>query len=107
MVGLSGLEPETSRLSGGCSNQLSYKPGWQAGAPKYSGVILRLSKNPSTLARIRMMSLANQSPQQQGMLFRIRCRSSGPWILVDRLRDRHPRNADDFITACAVLPVLV
>ena len=25
-VGLSGLEPETSRLSGGCSNQLSYKP---------------------------------------------------------------------------------
>ncbi len=27
MVGLSGLEPETSRLSGGCSNQLSYKPG--------------------------------------------------------------------------------
>ncbi len=26
MVGLSGLEPETSRLSGGCSNQLSYKP---------------------------------------------------------------------------------
>ncbi len=26
VVGLSGLEPETSRLSGGCSNQLSYKP---------------------------------------------------------------------------------
>lgn len=26
MVGLSGLEPETSRLSGVCSNQLSYKP---------------------------------------------------------------------------------
>jgi hypothetical protein len=28
MVGLSGLEPLTSHLSGGCSNQLSYKPGW-------------------------------------------------------------------------------
>ena len=26
MVGLSGLEPPTSRLSGVCSNQLSYKP---------------------------------------------------------------------------------
>ena len=26
MVGLSGLEPLTSRLSGVCSNQLSYKP---------------------------------------------------------------------------------
>ena len=26
VVGLSGLEPETSRLSGVCSNQLSYKP---------------------------------------------------------------------------------
>ena len=26
LVGLSGLEPPTSRLSGGCSNQLSYKP---------------------------------------------------------------------------------
>ncbi len=26
MVGSSGLEPPTSRLSGVCSNQLSYKP---------------------------------------------------------------------------------
>ena len=26
MVGLNGLGPSTSRLSGGCSNQLSYKP---------------------------------------------------------------------------------
>ena len=26
MVGLSGLEPPTSRLSGECSNRLSYKP---------------------------------------------------------------------------------
>ena len=28
LVGLSGFEPETSRLSGVCSNQLSYKPKW-------------------------------------------------------------------------------
>ena len=26
-MGLCGLEPQTSRLSGGCSNQLSYMPG--------------------------------------------------------------------------------
>jgi hypothetical protein len=27
VVGLTGFEPVTSRLSGGCSNQLSYRPG--------------------------------------------------------------------------------
>ena len=26
LVGSNGLEPSTSRLSGGCSNQLSYEP---------------------------------------------------------------------------------
>ena len=28
VVGSSGLEPPTSRLSGVCSNQLSYEPVW-------------------------------------------------------------------------------
>jgi hypothetical protein len=28
MVGLTGLEPVTPRLSSVCSNQLSYRPGW-------------------------------------------------------------------------------
>jgi hypothetical protein len=28
VVGLRGLEPLTSRLSGVCSNHLSYKPAW-------------------------------------------------------------------------------
>ena len=31
-MGLSGLEPPTSRLSGVRSNQLSYKPKFQAGS---------------------------------------------------------------------------
>ena len=31
LVGLSGLEPPTSRLSGVCSNQLSYKPIYYRG----------------------------------------------------------------------------
>ena len=33
MVGLDGFEPSTSRLSGGRSNQLSYRPGFGASAP--------------------------------------------------------------------------
>ena len=28
LVGSNGLEPSTSRLSGVCSNQLSYEPMW-------------------------------------------------------------------------------
>ena len=36
MVGLSGLEPLTSRLSGVCSNHLSYKP-----VPHLGGILLR------------------------------------------------------------------
>ena len=34
MVGSSGLEPPTSRLSGVCSNQLSYEPKRKAGGDK-------------------------------------------------------------------------
>jgi hypothetical protein len=37
MVGLSGLEPLTSRLSGERSNQLSYRPGFSA-RPLSAGV---------------------------------------------------------------------
>ncbi len=33
MVGLCGLEPQTSRLSGVRSNHLSYKPGWCGSGP--------------------------------------------------------------------------
>ena len=34
LVGLSGLEPLTSRLSGGCSNQLSYRPDTRKGTER-------------------------------------------------------------------------
>ena len=34
MVGSSGLEPPTSRLSGVCSNRLSYKPEGSSGGDK-------------------------------------------------------------------------
>jgi len=37
VVGLTGLEPVTSRLSGGCSNQLSYRPSSARNALAASG----------------------------------------------------------------------
>jgi hypothetical protein len=35
MVGLTGLEPVTLRLSSACSNQLSYRPGMAAARPNF------------------------------------------------------------------------
>ena len=32
LVGVTGVEPVTLRLSSACSNQLSYTPGWKTGA---------------------------------------------------------------------------
>jgi hypothetical protein len=46
MVGLSGLEPLTSRLSGVCSNHLSYKPPWAAFCS--GSVCMRLSKTATS-----------------------------------------------------------
>ena len=52
LVGSSGLEPPTSRLSGGCSNQLSYKPvggddGIRTHDPLLAGQVLsQLSYTP-------------------------------------------------------------
>jgi hypothetical protein len=57
MVGLSGLEPETSRLSGVCSNQLSYKP-----------IRARSCERSSTylsMCRPRATRLADRDPQQR------------------------------------------
>ncbi len=31
VVGLTGVEPVTLRLSSACSNQLSYRPAWKGG----------------------------------------------------------------------------
>ena len=38
MVGKNGLEPSTFRLSGGCSNQLSYSPVNDMGLTKLSPI---------------------------------------------------------------------
>ena len=46
VVGLSGLEPPTSRLSGGRSNRLSYKPEVQVAS--YFALIFSLFKVLST-----------------------------------------------------------
>ena len=54
LVGISGLEPETSRLSGGCSNQLSYKPDWKpvdGRELRFSDDGMRLSKKPALARR--------------------------------------------------------
>ena len=54
-MGLSGLEPETSRLSGGCSNQLSYKPGL---ADRSSG--LPWVRASARIAPVPAVSLVNE-----------------------------------------------
>ena len=55
MVGLTGLEPVTLRLSSACSNQLSYRPGCLTRLPGSGGTrgtlrfLLRFSK-PALMA---------------------------------------------------------
>ena len=47
VVGLTGFEPVTSRLSGGCSNQLSYRPGISGSCGALSAP--RLHEAPASL----------------------------------------------------------
>ena len=58
LVGLSGLEPPTSRLSGARSNQLSYKP---------ISVVFLFHLIPLSLARlVEMMGFEPMTPCLQG-----------------------------------------
>ena len=78
LVGLSGLEPPTSRLSGGRSNQLSYKP-------IFSGLVLLLLKPLVEISGIEPLTPCLQSRCSPSWaippyLFRV-----GPWKLNNKL----------------------
>ena len=49
MVGVTGLEPVTLRLSSACSNQLSYTPTLWAGLPSRSSERRQLAQFPARL----------------------------------------------------------
>lgn len=51
VVGLTGLEPVTSRLSGGCSNQLSYRPSSARKAEATSGETAADGRRPASRLR--------------------------------------------------------
>ena len=75
MVGLSGLEPLTSRLSGVCSNQLSYKPPLVALCS--GSVVMRLSKT-SGCSPDRLWQ-RNSSGEEKGYHFYGSWRSDEDW----------------------------
>ena len=57
-LGLSGLEPPTSRLSGARSNQLSYKPaGAESARPVFVVLEAVLFSQPSTVKLVRFPCL--------------------------------------------------
>jgi hypothetical protein len=51
-MGLSGLEPETSRLSGVRSNQLSYRPSVKKRVPLFSFFLRKEVIQPQVLLRL-------------------------------------------------------
>ena len=68
LVGSSGLEPPTSRLSGGCSNQLSYKPMCRS-FPHGSITLWKSFEDPSRILigfLVEMMGFEPMTPCLQG-----------------------------------------
>ena len=61
LVGLTGIEPVTSSLSGTRSNQLSYKPGWSGGGSRSRTGDLLLAKQP-----LHQLSYAPAGQERRG-----------------------------------------
>ena len=61
LVGLTGVEPVTSSLSGTRSNQLSYKPGWSGGGSRSRTGDLLLAKQP-----LHQLSYAPAGQERRG-----------------------------------------
>ena len=55
MVGLTGLEPVTLRLSSACSNQLSYRPGIRSVVPLPFCAVFPLSFLNESLQRVFLL----------------------------------------------------
>ena len=64
MVGLGGFEPPTSRLSGGRSNQLSYRPAPNAPLPR-NGQQANLSRSGQEDKALRSVSSTTRSGLQK------------------------------------------
>ena len=81
MVGLSGLEPPTSRLSGVRSNHLSYKPSSKARGFLFLYLFLKPSKMNSTdLIDISFLSLLRKEVIQPHLPIRLPCYDFTPII---------------------------
>jgi hypothetical protein len=62
VVGLTGLEPVTPRLSSACSNQLSYKPGhFKSSAPLNMPLFCGPSGEDVELRRVELLTYSLQS----------------------------------------------
>ena len=65
-MGLSGLEPPTSRLSGVRSNRLSYKPGYQSGSHLLSHIVSNIVPSAAQVLTIVFGMGTGVSPERIG-----------------------------------------
>ena len=63
-MGLSGLEPPTSRLSGVRSNQLSYKPSYNSGSHLLSHIVSNIVSSAAQVLTIVFGMRTGVSPER-------------------------------------------